>query len=190
MRFGGLPMMEPMPPVVAEMGTPNSKAFDNPDLVPSVFKRGIIEAITIAVAAVFDISMEAIIVVDINPISRFLGFVPEILSVNLNNASSSLVFVIAVDKKKPPSMSQITLLEKVVTYLSIFSDDELRFLFPSIKTRYAIIKILTANGGTASENQRPMAKNKRKRTYTCVVVNEGSLSNKVNIKATINESRK
>ena len=29
-----------------------------------------------------------------------------------------------------------------------------------------------------------------KRTYTWVVVNEGSLSNKVNIKATINESRK
>jgi hypothetical protein len=34
-----------------------------------------------------------------------------------------------------------------------------------------------------------MAKNKMKRTYTCVVVNEGSLSNKVNIRATINESR-
>ena len=52
------------------------------------------------------------------------------------------------------------------------------------------MKILTANGGTASVNQRPMAKNKRKRTYTCVVVNEGSLTNKVNSKATINESRK
>jgi hypothetical protein len=73
--------------------------------------------------------MEAIIVVVINPISSFLGFVPEIFNVNLNNASSSLVFVIAVARKKPPSMSQITLLEKVVTYLSIFSDDGLRFYF-------------------------------------------------------------
>jgi hypothetical protein len=35
-----------------------------------------------------------------------------------------------------------------------------------------------------------MAKNKMKRTYTCVVVKEGSLSNKVRIKATINESKK
>jgi hypothetical protein len=77
-----------------------------------------------------------------------------------------------------------------VTYLSIFSDAGLRLLFPNIKTRYAIIKTLTANGGTASVNQRPMAKNKMKRTYTCVVVNEGSLSSKVNIRATINESRK
>jgi len=190
MRFGGLPMMEPMPPVVAAMGTPNSKAFDNSDLFPSVFKNGMIEAITIAVAAVFDISMEATIVVDINPISRFRGLVPEIFSVNLNNASSNLVFDIAAERKNPPSMSQIMLLEKVVTYFSIFSGDELRCLLPSIKTRYAIIRILTANGGTASENQRPMAKNKIKSTYTCVVVKEDSLTNSVNIKATRNESRK
>ena len=183
-------MIEPIPPVLAAIGTPNSNAFDIPDLFPSAFKRGMIEATTMAVAAVFDISMDAIIVVVINPISRFLGFVPEIFNVTLNNDSSSLVFVIAVARKKPPSMSQITLLEKVVTYLSIFSEDGLRVLFPSIKTRYAIIKTLTANGGTASVNQRPMAKNKMKRTYTCVVVNEGSLSKRVNIRAAINESRK
>ena len=53
-----------------------------------------------------------------------------------------------------------------------------------------MIRILTAKGGTASENQRPMAKNKMKRTYTCVVVKEGSLTNSVNIKATRNERRK
>jgi hypothetical protein len=157
--------MEPIPPVVAAMGTPNSKALDTPDLFPSEFNKGMIDATTIAVAAVFDISMEAIIVVVINPISSFLGLEPEILSVNLNNASSNLVFVMAAARKKPPSMSQITLLEKVVTYLSIFSGDGLRSLLPSIKTRYAIIKILTANGGTASVNQSPMAKNKMKRTY-------------------------
>ena len=183
-------MTEPMPPVVAAIGTPNSKAFDIPDLFPSAFNSGMIEATTIAVAAVFDISMEAIIVVVINPMSNFLGLEPEILSVNLNNASSSLVFVIAAARKKPPSISQITLLEKVVTYLSIFSDAGLRFLFPSIKTRYAIIKILTANGATASVNQSPMAKNKMKRTYTCVVVNDGSLINNVSKNAIINESRK
>jgi len=149
-----------------------------------------IDATTMAVAAVFDISMEAIIVVVIKPVSSFLGLDPEIFSVNLNKATSNFVFVIAAARKKPPSMSQITLLEKVVTYLSIFSGDGLRPSFPSIKTRYAIIKMLTANGGTASVNQSPMAKNKMKRTYTCVVVNEGSLSNKVKIKAIINESRK
>jgi hypothetical protein len=149
-----------------------------------------IEATTIAVAAVFDITMEATIVVDIIPIIRFLGFLPDILNVYLNSASSSLVFVIAAARKKPPSMSQITLLEKVVTYLSIFSGAGLRFLFPSMKTRYAMIKMLTANAGTASENQRPIAKNKRNSTYTCVVVNEGSFNKKVSINATINERRK
>src|SRR5258705_1758139 len=126
-RFGGLPMMVPMPPVVAAIGTPNNKAFDIPDLFPREFKSGMIEATTIAVAAVFDISMEAIIVVVIKPISSFLGLDPEIFSVNLNKATSNFVFVIAAARKKPPSMSQITLLEKVVTYFSIFSDDELRF---------------------------------------------------------------
>jgi hypothetical protein len=94
-----------------------------------------IEAITMAVAAVFDISIEATIVVVMSPISRFLGFVPEIFRVNLNNASSSLVFVIAAARKNPPNMSQMMLLENVVTYLSIFSGAALRFLFPSIKTR-------------------------------------------------------
>jgi hypothetical protein len=88
--------------------------------------------------------MEAIIVVVINPMRSFLGLEPEIFSVNLNNASSKPVFVIAAAKEKPPSISQITLLEKVVTYFSIFSDAGLRFLFPSTKTRYAIIKRLTA----------------------------------------------
>ena len=53
-----------------------------------------------------------------------------------------------------------------------------------------MMRMLTANGGTASVNHSPIAKNKMKRTYTCVVVNEGSLSNKVNSKATINESKK
>src|SRR6187200_111844 len=95
-RFGGLPMIDPMPPVVAAIGTPNNNALLTPDLLPSAFKRGMIAAITIAVAAVFDINMEATMVVDINPISRFRGFDPEIFKVYLNNASSSLVFVIAV----------------------------------------------------------------------------------------------
>ena len=127
--------MDAIPPVVAAIGTPNSNAFVKPDLFPSVFRRGMIDAITIAVAAVFDISMEATIVVVINPSGRLLDLVPEILKVNLKSASSSLVFVIAAARKKPPSMSQIMLLEKVVTYFSIFSDDALRFLLPNIKTR-------------------------------------------------------
>jgi len=134
--------------------------------------------------------MEAIIVVVINPMRSFLGLEPEIFSVNLNNASSKPVFVIAAARKNPPSISQITLLEKVVTYFSIFSDAGLRFLFPSTKTRYAIIKRLTANGGTASVNQSPMAKNKMKRTYTCELLNPGSFKSSVNPKAIPKESRK
>lgn len=50
--------------------------------------------------------------------------------------------------------------------------------------------MLTEKGGTASVNHSPIAKNKMKRTYTCVVVNDGSLSNNVSKNATINESRK
>ena len=52
------------------------------------------------------------------------------------------------------------------------------------------MKMLTANGGTASVNQSPMAKNNTKSTYTCVVVNEGSFNKNVRISAPINESRK
>ena len=134
-RLGGLPMMEPMPPVVAAIGTPNNNALVSPDLFPSTFRSGMMDATTMAVAAVFDINMEATIVVDINPIRRFLGFVPEIFNVYLNNDSSSLVFVIAAAIKKPPNISQITLLESVVTYLSMFSGAELKLLLPSMKTR-------------------------------------------------------
>ena len=56
-------MMVPIPPVDAAIGTPSNKAFVTPDLSPNEFKSGMIEATTIAVAAVFDISKEASIVV-------------------------------------------------------------------------------------------------------------------------------
>ena len=128
-------MIVPIPPVVAAIGTPSNNAFVKPDLFPSAFKSGISDAITIAVAAVFDMSIEAIIVVNIKPMSRFLGFVPATFNVNLKSASSSPVFVIAAARKNPPNISQITLLENVVTYLSIFSAAGLRLLFPNIKTR-------------------------------------------------------
>jgi len=133
-----------------------------------------------AVDAVFDMSIEAIIEVVIKPINRLLGVDPEILRVNLNNASSNLVLVIAVAMKKPPSMSQITLLENVATYCSIFSVLALKLLCPKEKTRKATIKILTAKGGTASVNHRPIAKNNIKSTYTCVNEKEASLTSNVN----------
>jgi predicted CoA-binding protein len=65
------------------------------------------------VVAVLDISMEVTIVELIRPISRFLGFVPDILRVNLKSVWSSFVFVIAEARKNPPTRSHITLLEKV-----------------------------------------------------------------------------
>ena len=67
------------------------------------------------VVAVFDISIEANIVVTIKPINKFLGLLPDIRNVNFNNVSSSLVFVIAEARKNPPSISQMMLLEKVFT---------------------------------------------------------------------------
>ena len=117
MAFGGVPIMVPMPPVAAAIGMPSSKAFAKPEFLPSDASRGMIAAITMAVVAVFDISIEATMVVNIKPMSKFLGFVPEIFKVNLKRAWSSFVFVMAEARKKPPSMSQITLLEKVLTYL-------------------------------------------------------------------------
>ena len=52
-----------------------------------------------------------------------------------------------------------------------------------------MIRTLTAKGGTASVNQRPIAKNRMKSTYTCVVVNDDSLSNKVTIDIDFGESK-
>ena len=115
MAFGGVPIMVPIPPVAAAMGIPSNKAFEKPEFFPSDARRGMIAAITMAVVAVFDISIEATMVVNIKPMSRFLGFAPENFSVNLKSAWSSLVLVIAEARKKPPSISQITLLEKVLT---------------------------------------------------------------------------
>jgi hypothetical protein len=53
---------------------------------------GITAAITMAVQAVFDINIEASIVVSINPNRMLLGLVPETLSVNPNKSASRRVF--------------------------------------------------------------------------------------------------
>jgi hypothetical protein len=82
-------------------------------------------------------------------------------------------------RKKPPSMSQITLLEKVFTYFAMSSGDALKYLLPSANTRKAMMKRLTANAGMASVNHNPMAKNKRNNTYTWDCVNPGSFIRKV-----------
>jgi hypothetical protein len=129
---------------------------------------------------VLDISIEATMVVNIRPRSRFLGFLPLIFRVSLNRAWSSFVFVMAAARKNPPSRSQMTLLEKVWTYFSIFSGAELKYLFPSAKTRKAMMKRLTANAGMASVIHSPMEKNRRKMTYTWESVKPGSFRRKVN----------
>ncbi len=86
MAFGGVPMMVPMPPVAAAIGMPNSKAFANPEPLPSDIRRGMMAAITMAVVAVLDMSIEATMVVNIKPMSKFLGFLPEIFNVNRKRA--------------------------------------------------------------------------------------------------------
>ena len=124
--LGGVPIMVPIPPVVAAMAIPKSKALVVPDSFPNDFKSGRTAAITMAVVAVLLINIDATIVVSINPISKFTGLAPENFIVNLKSASSSLVLVIAAARKNPPNINQITLLEKVCTYLSIFSGSELK----------------------------------------------------------------
>jgi hypothetical protein len=182
--------MVAIPPIVAAIGIPRSSAFAKPDCFPRDKRSGMTAAKTIAVVAVLDISMEAVIVVIIKPMSRFLGFVPDIFRVNLKRVSSSFVLVIADARKKPPSISQITLLENVCTYFSIFSGDELKYLFPSANTRNAMMNKLTANAGIASVSHKPMAKKSRKMTYTCESVNPGSLRRNVNPIAMTRDSRK
>lgn len=132
--FGGVPIIVPIPPIVAASATPNNKALLIPDL-PNEVNKGIRAATTIAVVAVFDISIEAIIVVNIKAISIFRGFVPDIFNVRLKSFSSNFVFVIAAAIKNPPSNNQMILLEKVFTYLSIFSGAELKFGLPNVKTK-------------------------------------------------------
>ena len=74
---------------------------------------------TIAVVAVLDINIEAIIVVNINPARIFFGVVPDIFSVNRKRSASRPVFVNAAARKNPPNNSQIMLLENVLTYLAM-----------------------------------------------------------------------
>ena len=164
MAFVGVPIMVPIPPTIAASGTPSNRAFVTPDFFPNEVINGVMAATTIAVAAALDIIMDVSMVVIINPNSRLLGFVPEMRTANWKKRSSNFVFFIANAKKKPPSMSQITLLEKVLTYLSIFSGAELKCSFPIANTKNAIIKSDTAKAGIASVIHRPMAKNKRKIT--------------------------
>ena len=157
-------MIVAIPPREAAMGIPSNNAFEKPDFLPNEVSRGMTAAITMAVVAEFDISIEATIVVNIRPISKFLGFVPETFSVYLKSVSSNFVLVMAEARKKPPSNSQITLLEKVWAYFAMSSGAEFKYLFPSVNTRYAMIKRLTAKGGIASVSHKPIAKNRRKRT--------------------------
>ena len=118
MAFGEVPMIVPIPPMVAAIEMPSNKALFSPDLL--VVNKGIRAATIIAVVAVADITIEKTIAVNMKAITMFLGFVPEIFNVSFKSCTSNLVFVIPA-AKKPPSSNQITLPEKVFTYLSIFS---------------------------------------------------------------------
>jgi hypothetical protein len=175
--------------MVAAIEMPSNKALLNPDLL-EVLNNGISAATIIAVVAVADITIEKIIAVNMKAITMFLGFVPEIFNVSLKSCSSNLVLVMAAARKKPPSSNQITLPEKVFTYLSIFSGAELKYGLPRAKTRYAIKKSATAKAGIASVIHKPIEKNNKNNTYNCEAVKAGSLINHVSSKATINEPKK
>ena len=186
--FGEVPIMVPIPPMVAAIEMPSNKALLSPDLL--VVNKGIRAATIIAVVAVADITIEKTIAVNMKAITMFLGFVPEIFNVSFKSCTSNLVFVIAAARKKPPSSNQITLPEKVFTYLSIFSGAGLKYGLPSAKTRYAIKKSATAKAGIASVSHNPMEKNNKNNTYSCEAVKAGSLSNHVSTKAAINDPKK
>jgi hypothetical protein len=178
-----------MPPVVDANGIPNNNALLIPEFLSSDLSKGIMAATIMMVAVVFDNNIEMIIVVIIKPINRFRGFGPTTLSVNLKIDSSSFVLFIALARKKPPSNSHIMLSENVRTYGSTFSGAELKWLLPRANTRNAMIKRLTANAGIASVIHNPTENKSRKITYTCESVKPGSLTRRVNIKATPNEIR-
>src|SRR5262249_45895310 len=119
---------------------------------------------TIAVIAVLDISIEASIVMHINPMKIRFGVDPEIFNVYLKRSVSNPVLLKADARKNPPNISQITLLEKVFTYFAMFCGSELNLGFPNEKARNARINNPTENAGIASVNHKPMQKNSRNRT--------------------------
>src|SRR5579862_6618336 len=80
--LGGLPIIVPIPPVVAAIGTPRRNALRAVELLPILPISGITAAITIAVVAVFDMSIEKSMVISINPNKTHFGFVPHTFSVN------------------------------------------------------------------------------------------------------------
>jgi len=79
--FGGDPISVPIPPSEAEAGIPSNKAFEKGASLPSLSISGKMEAIIIAVIAVFDMIIDASAVASIIPSNRFLGFVPKTFTV-------------------------------------------------------------------------------------------------------------
>ena len=69
---------------------------------------------TIAVVAVFEMSIESTIVTVIRPNRTRFGSVPHTLIVRRTRSASSFVFVIADARRKPPIISQMTGLENVL----------------------------------------------------------------------------
>ncbi len=127
-------MIVPIPPTAAAIETPNNNDLLIFDL-PKIVNKGVMAATIIEVVADSDITIEDTMAVSIKAIRIFLGLLPDNFSVKANSLMSRPVFLIAAAMKKPPSKSQITLLEKVLTYLSIFSGAELRWGLPNVKTR-------------------------------------------------------
>src|SRR5579863_245673 len=163
MALVGLPMMVPIPPTEAAIGIPTSNALENV-FCPRFLIRGITDAITIAVVAVLDRIMEAVMVISIIPNRILPGIFPESFIANLKRCKSIPVFVMASARKNPPINSQIMLDEKVWTYLPESTGAELIWAFPRVKKRYAMINRPTANGGIASVTHKPIEKNNRNKT--------------------------
>ncbi len=84
------------------------------DSFPKRISKGINAAITMAVVAVLEISIDATIVTIIIPNKIQRGLLLHILKVIRIRSASSRVFVMAAARKNPPSISQITLLENVL----------------------------------------------------------------------------
>jgi hypothetical protein len=114
MAFGGLPRIVAIPPVVAAIGMPRMSPLATGEPFPSRASSGVSAATTIAVVAVFEISIEKTMVIIIRPKRTRRGWSPHIFSVSRMTSSSSFVLVIAFARKKPPIISQTTLLEKVL----------------------------------------------------------------------------
>ncbi|OPZ08244.1 MAG: hypothetical protein BWZ10_02696 [candidate division BRC1 bacterium ADurb.BinA364] len=106
--LGGVPIIVPMPPILAANGTARTRAFLNGSRPSNREKIGARIAIIIAVVAVLDMNIENSAVVQITPSKTMLGRVPKGLMKARARRVSSPCFVAATARMNPPKNNTST----------------------------------------------------------------------------------